>query len=258
MIATGASGFGIMAIVAGIERGFITREEGVQRFLKITSFLEKADKFHGAVPHFIDGTTGKTVAFFGPKDNGGDFGGDPFLFQGLLTARQYFNQENDKEKQIRKSIDNLWKNVEWSWYKQFKDSPYLYWHWSPDQAWVINHKLIGWNETMITYMLAIMGRNTESSEMYYSGWASQEEYAQEYRAGWGCVEDGKMDTNGNTYYGENLKVGALQGRPSFLYPLLLSRLDPHKFTDKYTNYFENNQKMAKINQRYCIENQGGM
>ena len=137
MIATGASGFGIMAIVAGIERGFITREEGVQRFLKITSFLEKADKYHGAVSHFIDGTTGKTVAFFGPKDNGGDLVETSFLFQGLLTARQYFNQENDKEKQIRKSIDSLWKNVEWSWYKQFKDSPYLYWHWSPDQAWVI-------------------------------------------------------------------------------------------------------------------------
>ncbi len=38
----------------------------------------------------------------------------------------------------------------------------------------------------------------------------------------------------------------------------ISGWTPHKFTDKYTNYFENNQKMAKINQRYCIENQGGM
>lgn len=259
MIATGASGFGIMAIVAGIERGFITREEGVQRFLKITSFLEKADKFHGAVSHFIDGTTGKTVAFFGPKDNGGDLVETSFLFQGLLTARQYFNQENDKEKQIRKSIDNLWKNVEWSWYKQFKDSPYLYWHWSPDQAWVINHKLIGWNETMITYMLAIMGpKYGISPEMYYSGWASQEEYAQEYRADWGRVEDGKMYTNGNTYYGENLKVGVSNGGPLFFIHYSYLGLDPHKFTDKYTNYFENNQKMAKINQRYCIENQGGV
>ena len=150
--------------------------------------------------------------------------------------------------------------MEWSWYKQFKDQPYLYWHWSPDQAWVINHKLIGWNETMITYMLAIMGpKYGISPEMYYSGWASQEEYAQEYRAGWGCVEDGKMYTNGNTYYGENLKVGVSKGGPLFFIHYSYLGLDPHKFTDKYTNYFrENNQKMAKINQRYCIENQGGM
>lgn len=258
MIATGASGFGIMATLVGIERGFISREEGVERFLKIASFLEKADKFHGAVSHFIDGPTGKTVAFFGPKDNGGDLVETSFLFQGLLTARQYFDQDNAKERQIRERLDTLWKNVEWSWYKQFKDSPYLYWHWSADQAWVINHKLIGWNETMITYLLAIMGpKHGISPEMYYSGWASQEKYAQEYREGWGQVPDGSMYTNGNTYYGEKLGVGVSNGGPLFFIHYSYLGLNPHKFTDKYVNYFENNQKMAKINHRYCMENPGG-
>lgn len=258
MIATGASGFGIMATLVGIERGFISREEGVERFLKITSFLEKADKFHGAVSHFIDGPTGKTVAFFGPKDNGGDLVETSFLFQGLLTARQYFNQDNSRERQIRESLDTLWKNVEWSWYKQFKDSPYLYWHWSPDQAWVINHKLIGWNETMITYLLAIMGpKHGIAPEMYYSGWASQEAYAQEYRADWGRVQDGSLYTNGNTYYGEKLGVGVSNGGPLFFIHYSYLGMNPHKFTDKYVNYFENNQKMAKINHRYCMENPGG-
>lgn len=257
MIATGASGFGIMAIVSGINRGFITREEGVERFLKITSFLEKADKYHGAVPHFIDGTTGKTVAFFGPKDNGGDLVETSFLFQGLLVARQYFDKESAAEKQIRTSIDKLWKNVEWSWYKQFKDSPFLYWHWSPDQAWVINHRLIGWNEAMITYMLAIMApKYPIAPEMYYSGWASQSEIGQDYRSGWGQTPDGSMYSNGNTYYGENLKVGVSNGGPLFFVHYSYLGMDPHKFTDKYTNYFENNQKMAKINHRYCVENPG--
>lgn len=258
MIATGASGFGIMATLVGIERGFITREEGVERFLKIASFLEKADTFHGAVSHFIDGTTGKTVAFFGPKDNGGDLVETSFLFQGLLTARQYFDKNTDKERKIRESLDLLWKNVEWSWYKQFKDSPYLYWHWSPDQAWVINHKLIGWNETMITYLLAIMGpKHGIAPEMYYSGWASQEKYAQEYRADWGRVEDGSMYTNGQTYYGEKLDVGVSNGGPLFFIHYSYLGLNPHKFTDKYVNYFENNRRMAKINYRYCVENPGG-
>lgn len=257
MIATGASGFGIMATIAGVERGFITREEAVQRFLKITSFLEKADKYHGVVPHFIDGTTGKTVPFFGSKDNGGDLVENSFLFQGLLAARQYFDRDNDKESRIRKSIDKLWKDVEWDWYKQFKDSPYLYWHWSPDQAWVINHRLIGWNETMITYLLAIMApKHGVAPEMYYSGWASQEKIAQDYR-GWGGVPEGRMYTNGNTYYGQDLTVGVSNGGPLFFVHYSYMGLDPHQFTDKYTNYFDNNQKIARINYRYCVENQGG-
>lgn len=257
MIATGASGFGIMATIAGVERGFISRGEAVQRFLKITSFLEKADKYHGVVPHFIDGTTGKTVPFFGPKDDGGDLVENSFLFQGLLAARQYFDRDNDKEKQIRKSIDKLWKDIEWDWYKQFKDSPYLYWHWSPDQAWVINHRLIGWNEAMITYLLAIMApKHAVAPEMYYSGWASQEKIAQDYR-GWGQVPDGRMYTNGNTYFGQDLTVGVSNGGPLFFIHYSYMGLDPHQFTDKYTNYFENNKKMAIINHRYCIENQGG-
>lgn len=258
MIATGASGFGIMALLTGIERGFISREEGVERFLKITSFLTKADKFHGAVSHFIDGPSGKTVAFFGPKDNGGDLVETSFLFQGLLAARQYFDGQNAPEKQIRAQIDALWKNVEWSWYKQFKDSPYLYWHWSPDQAWIINHRLIGWNEAMITYLLAIMSpTHAVSPQMYYSGWASQEAYAREYREGWSQVSDGNRYTNGNTYYGERLNVGVSNGGPLFFIHYSYMGLDPHKWTDKYVNYFENNQKMAKINHRYCIENPGG-
>ncbi|WP_348537111.1 glucoamylase family protein [Parabacteroides sp. PF5-9] len=257
MIATGASGFGIMATIAAVERGYITREEAVERFVRITSFLEKADKFHGAVAHFIDGTTGKTEPFFGQRDNGADLVETSFLFQGLLAAHQYFNQETTQEKQIRKSIDTLWKNIEWNWFKRYKDSPFLYWHWSPDQEWIINHRLIGWNETMITYLLAIMGpKHGVSPEMYYTGWASPSEYAQEYRIDWGKVTDGSMYTNGNTYFGEKLKVGVSNGGPLFFVHYSYMGLNPHQFTDRYVNYFENNRKIALINYRYCVENQG--
>ena len=258
MIATGASGFGIMATIVAVERGFITRDEAIARFERITSFLEKADKYHGAVAHFIDGTTGKTEPFFGQRDNGADLVETSFLFQGLLAAHQYFNKETTPEKQIRKRIDTLWKNIEWSWFKRYKDSPYLYWHWSPDQEWVINHRLIGWNETMITYLLAIMGpKHGVSPEMYYTGWASQEQYAQEYRMDWSKVSDGSLYTNGNTYFGEKLEVGVSNGGPLFFIHYSYMGLDPHKFTDKYVNYFENNRKIALINYRYCVENQGG-
>ena len=258
MIAAGASGFGIMASIVGIDRGFVTRGEGVERFLKITSFLERADRFHGAYAHFMDGPTGKVETFFGGKDNGADLVETSFLFQGLLAARQYFDGDSQEEALIRSRIDRLWKEVEWSWFKQRDDSPYLYWHWSPDQHWVINHPLIGWNETMITYMLAIMSpTHGVAPGMYYSGWASQEKMAHDYRAGWGMTEDGSAYKNGNTYYGIKLDVGVSNGGPLFFTHYSFLGLDPHKVTDRYTNYFDNNRNIALINHRYCMQNQGG-
>jgi len=142
MIASGASGFGIMALLVGTEREFITRQESVERFVKIVNFLDKAETFHGAYPHFIDGLTGKVVSFFGSRDNGADLVETSFLMQGLLAARQYFSGNDAQETLIRNTIDKIWKRVEWNWFKQYPNSKFLYWHWSPDQEWVINHNLI--------------------------------------------------------------------------------------------------------------------
>ena len=255
MIAAGASGFGIMAIIAATERRFITRQQAVERFDRITAFLEKAEKFHGAFPHFIDGVTGKVVPFFGQRDNGGDLVETSFLLQGLLTARQYFNGSHPQEKMIRERIDRIWKGVEWDWYRRYPDNNYLYWHWSPDKEWVINHQLIGWNETMMTYLLAIFSPfHPVPASMYYSGWASQDSIAQKYRANWGKTTDGSHYTNGNTYFGIPLPVGVSNGGPLFFIHYSFMGLDPHKMTDAYTSYFSNNKNIALINYRYCIEN----
>lgn len=255
MIASGASGFGIMALIAGTERKFISREQAVERFLKIVSFLEKSEKFHGAFSHFIDGPTGKVEPFFGDRDNGGDLVETSFLFQGLLAAQQYFNGNSADEKKIRSSIQKLWENVEWKWYRRTKDNPYLLWHWSPDKEWIINHKLIGWNETMITYFLAIAGpKHGVPASMYYTGWASQDEEAKKYRINWGKTEDGSNYANGNSYYGINLPVGVSNGGPLFFIHYSYLGLDPRQMKDAYTDYYTNNVAIAKINYRYCVEN----
>jgi hypothetical protein len=258
MIATGASGFGIMAIIVGAERGFISRDQAVERMQTILAFLEKSEKYHGAVSHFIDGPTGKTEPFFGERDNGGDLVETSFLFQGLLTARSYFDKENIKEKSIVKSITELWEAVEWNWYDKEKENKFLTWHWSPDKAWVIDHKLIGWNETMITYILA-MASPTHSVpvSMYYNGWADQGEKGQNYRKAWGKTDHGSMYTNGNYYHGIKLDVGVAKGGPLFFAHYSYMGLDPHKVQDRYTNYFENNRNIAQINWRYCTENPNG-
>lgn len=260
MIATGASGFAIMGIISGVERGFITRGQAVERMKKIVSFLDRADTFHGAYAHFIDGPSGKVEPFFGKRDNGADLVETSFLFQGLLAARQYFDRDTNDEKNVRDTITKLWENIEWDWFKKTKDSKYLYWHWSPDQGWVINHKLIGWNETMITYLLAIASpTHGVSPEMYYTGWASQDAYAQEYREGWGRTGEGKMYSNGNTYYGIKLDVGVNKGGPLFFTQFSYMGFDPRGIKDKYvtTDYYDVLKNMATISYRYSLENPKG-
>jgi exo beta-1,2-glucooligosaccharide sophorohydrolase (non-reducing end) len=255
MVATGASGFGIMALLVGTERNFITRQESVDRFLKILAFLEKADRFHGVYPHFLDGPSGKVEPFFGSRDNGADLVETAFLIQGLLAARQYFSLDQEKERLIREKITEIWEKAEWDWFRKEPDSKFLYWHWSPDQAWVIDHPLIGWNETMIVYLLAIASpTHAVPAEMYYSGFASQDQRAQDYRKNWGGSEQGSMYANGNSYSGIKLDVGVNNGGPLFFTHYSYMGYDPHLITDKYTNYFTNNQNIAKINYNYCVAN----
>jgi hypothetical protein len=257
MIATGASGFGLMALLVGTERGFISREQLIERLDKITTFIEEGDRFHGALSHFMDGPSGKVEPFFGKYDDGGDLVETSFFMQGLLAARQYLSEDTFKEKALRERMSAIWEAVEWDWYKQYEDSPFLYWHWSPEHAWHINHRLIGWNETMITYFLGIASPSYGiEPQMYYSGWASQDTIARAYRSNWGRTKEGSAYSNGNAYYGVNLDVGVGNGGPLFFTHYSFMGLDPHKMEDQYANYFKNNQAIAKINYRYCCQNPG--
>ena len=253
LIALGASGFGIMALVVGVERGFITREQGVERMLKIVRFLAHADRFHGAWPHFLDGRTGRVIPYFGKYDDGGDLVETAFLIQGLLVARQYFDRETDAEREIRQTITKLWESVEWDWYRKDPQSDFLYWHWSPDHGFYIGHPLVGWNETMIVYLLAIASpTHPVPASMYYTGWAGQSDLAVEYRRGWSRTTHGDHYVNGHTYYGIKLDVGP----PSELFFTHYSFLgfDPRNKRDRYTNYFKNNRHMALIHHAYSIAN----
>ena len=257
LVATGASGFGIMALLVGAERGFITREECVARMVKILKFLKKADRFHGAWPHFLDGKTGKMIPLFGKHDNGGDLVETAFLIQGLLAARQYFNQNNEIERKIFSDITNLWETVEWDWYRREPDSDFLYWHWSPDFSWHIDHPLVGWNETIIVYLLAIASpSHGVPASMYHSGWAGQSEKAVHYRRNWGKTTQGDHYINGNIYYDIKLDVGVGSGGPLFFTHYSFMGFDPRGKKDRYTNYFKNNRNIALINHTYCIENSG--
>jgi exo beta-1,2-glucooligosaccharide sophorohydrolase (non-reducing end) len=255
LVAVGASGFGVMAQLVATERGFITRDASVERMRKILRFLRRADRFHGVWPHFLDGRTGRVIPYFGKYDNGGDLVETAFLVQGLLAARQYFNHNSEAEQQIRDTITALWRGVEWDWYRKTPESDVLYWHWSPDHGWHISHPLIGWNETMIVYLLAIASpTHSVPASMYYSGWASQSDDAAQYRRNWSRTARGDHFANGNTFYGIKLDVGTGAGGDLFFTQFSFLGFDPRDKKDRYTNYFYNNRNIALINRAHCMEN----
>lgn len=236
VVTSGGSGFGIMALLSGIERGFISRDQGIDRMTTMVNFLETADRFHGAWPHWLNGNTGDVVAF-STKDNGGDLVETGFLVQGLLAARGYFDQATPEEQYIYNKITALWEGVEWDWYTK-NSSGALYWHWSPDYLWEINMQIRGWNEASIVYMLAIASPTHAIPASYWTnGWAGMSYYL-----------------NGGTFYGYKLDVGWDRGGPLFFAHYSFLGFDPRNKKDHFTNYFILNKNHTLINRAYCIDN----
>ena len=237
VVTTGGSGFGIMAIPVGIKRNFITRQQGLERTQKIVNFLStKAQRYHGAFSHWLHGATGVTVPF-SAKDNGADLVETSFLMQGLLVARQYFNGTDAAESALRENINALWKAVEWDWFRQNGQNA-LYWHWSPDQGWAINQKISGWNESLITYVLAASSPTHAIPKIVYDeGWTRNGDFR-----------------NGKTFYGTLLPLGPDYGGPLFLAHYSFLGLNPRQLKDGYTDYFTQNRNHTLINYQYALDN----
>lgn len=232
-VTSGGSGFGIMSIIVGIERNFILRSEGMQRMDKIVSFLETADSFHGAWPHWIDGNTGDVIPF-STKDDGGDLVETSFLVQGLLTFRQYLQPSDTMGNNLINRINDLWEAVEWDWYRK-NNEDVLYWHWSPNYNWDMNFALYGYFEEQITYFLAAASPTHSIQKSVYMN-------------GYGL--NGAIKT-GNTFYGYTLPLGSPS--PLFWVHYSYLGLDPH-FTDDYADYWEQNVNASLINHAYCTVN----
>lgn len=237
IVTIGGTGFGLMTIIVAIERGFITKAEGLERLLKMVTFLdEKAIRYHGAWPHWLNGETGETVPF-SPNDDGGDLVETAFLFQGLLTVRQYFSGDSEDEKILRETINKLWDEMEWDWYTQGGQDG-LFWHWSPNYDWEKNHKISGWNEALIVYVLAASSKNHGiQPTVYHDGWARS-----------GVMKNGK---NFDNYI---LPLGKDYGGPLFFAHYSFLGLDPRNLKDQYADYWEQNVNHTLINRQYCIKN----
>jgi hypothetical protein len=235
-ITSGGSGFGIMALVTGISRNFISRADGLARIQKMVSFLKTADRFHGAYPHWLDGNTGKVIPF-STKDNGGDLVETSFLMAGLISARQYFNGTDAAEITLRNDINAIYNGVKWNWYRK-DNSNTLYWHWSPNYNWDMNLPIKGWNECLITYVMAAASPTFSIPKIVYdNGWA----------------QNGAMK-NGNTYYGVQLPLGVANGGPLFFSHYSFLGINPTGLNDEYANYEAQTKAHTLINYNYCKAN----
>jgi Uncharacterized protein conserved in bacteria len=235
IITTGGTGFGIMALVAGAERQYFSRNEAYKTIEKIVAFLEKAERFHGAWAHWYDAGTCKVFSF-SKFDDGGDLVETAFLTEGLLTAREYFRNGNSDEKALVARITKLWETVEWNWYTQGKDA--LYWHWSKNYGFKMDHKITGFDETMITYVLA----------------ASSPTFAIERSVYENCYKVSNYYYNGKSYYGIKLALGMEYGGPLFFTHYSFLGLNPNGLSDKITNYFDRNRAHALIQLAYAKDN----
>ncbi|WP_353135726.1 glucoamylase family protein [Pseudopedobacter sp.] len=237
LVTSGGSGFGIMSIIVGIERGFITKQDGFSRIRKIVSFLKNdAQKFHGAFSHWLDGTTGAALKF-SEKDDGADLVETSLLMQGLIVAKQYFKASVAEETQLRNDISELYNNVDWNFFRK-DGGNVLYWHWSPNFNWQMNLPVKGYNECLITYILAA-GSKTYGipKAVYDNGWAS-----------------GTNFRNGRTYYGVQLPLGPEKGGPMFLDHYSFLGINPKGLSDAYANYEQQTRAHALINYNHCKEN----
>lgn len=240
-VATGATGFGIMAIISAIDRGYVNRKVGVARLSQILYYLKKADRFYGAWPHWMIGETGK-VKPFSRKDNGGDLVETSFVAQGLICVRQYFKNGNAEEQKLAQMATQLWEGIDFNWYRNGKNV--LYWHWSPDYQWEMNFPVRGFNECLIMYVLAASSPTKGvPASVYHEGWA----------------DNGKIK-HVSSYKGIPLQLkhqgDADNGGPLFWAHYSFLGLDPKGLKDDYADYGQETINMARINYQWCVDNPG--
>lgn len=235
-VTIGGTGFGIMSVIVAVERGWITRDTAAKFMRKMINFLVKANSYHGVYPHWMDGATGKTIPF-SRKDDGADLVETSYLFQGLLCARQYFNQDNPAENEFRGKLNWLWTGIEWNWFTQ-GGQEVLYWHWSPNNGWAMNFPVRGFNECLIMYILAASDEHYPvPASVYHRGWA-----------------ESNFFKNGKEFYGIKLPLGFDYGGPLFFSQYSFLGLDPRGLKDRYADYWEQNRNHTLINREHCIRN----
>jgi hypothetical protein len=233
VITIGGSGFGVMAIIVGTERSWITREQSTTQMQKIVRFLGKAERFKGAWSHWYnpDGTAHP----FGDQEKTGDLIETAFMMAGLLAAGEYYTGTSAVEKEIRDSVASFWKTIDWRFYAG-TDNALNWLYYSHENRLTMHIK--GWNEGLISYILALGAPEPMniSYDVYNNGWLS----------------GGAILNRTGKFYGYDLPLGENYGGPMFFAHYSFLGLNPNLMEDNYANYWKQNVGHTMINRHYCV------
>lgn len=239
VVTIGGSGFGLMGTIVALENGFVDRADGLTRLEKTLNFLETSERFHGAWAHWYYGES-KKVKSFSEKDNGGDLVETAFLAESLIVIREYLKNGDQREQKIAAVADRLWRDIEWNHYTNGKNV--LYWHWSPTMAFGMNHPIQGYDEGLITYILAASSPTYAiAPEVYHEGWARSggiRSTATKYDIPIGIKHNAKEGEIGPLFWAHYSYLG----------------LDPNGLKDQYADYWTVVQNHALINIEHAKRN----
>ncbi|MBI2718065.1 MAG: beta-glucosidase [Rhizobiales bacterium] len=239
VVTIGGTGMGLMVLIVACQRGFVARSAAIERINAMLKFLAGCERHHGMWGHFHDGASGRIVPF-SPLDDGADLVETALLAAGLLALREYFTGPSEEEQALRSLADRLWREIDWTTHRQPTEEC-LFWHWSPRHGFAMNHRVTGWNECMIAYVLAAGSPTCPvPPEAYHRGWTA-----------------GRQFRNGATYFGYDLPLGPPMGGPLFFAHYSFLGLDPRGLADAYADYWQQNTHHTMINRTYCIANPKG-
>lgn len=238
-----ATGFGIPCFAIGAERNWIDRTEAAQIVLNTLNFfynsVQSADTnatgYYGFYYHFLKMETGTREwdCELSSIDTG-------LLMMGIIFARNYFNQDNETEAQIRSLAGELLSRLDWGIFSMKPDSRHPYtisMGWKPEEG-VHDWGWFGYNEALFLYILAA-GTGMENVEKSYEAWLSTYKWREPY-----------------------------EGMSHVAFPPLFGHQFSHAFIDfrglvdrymknKGIDYFENSRIATYVQRQYAIDNPYG-
>ena len=230
-----AVGLGLACWPIAVERGFVTRDEAVERTVATLRFFERCPKgpdpdaagHRGFFYHFLHLGTGRRA--HGCELSTMD---TAILLAGALTAAAYFDGADPREVEIRATAESLYGAADWEW---ALDGELAIRHgWTPENGF-LPWRWQGYNEALLPYALGLGSPTHPLPAESYSAWTAT------YR--WRRV------------YG----IEYLFGGPLFLHQISHLWIDFRGIQDAFMrekgiDYFENSRRATLVQQRYAERN----
>ncbi|MES2739379.1 MAG: glucoamylase family protein [Pseudomonadota bacterium] len=233
-----AVGMALSVYPVGVERGFMAREEAVERTLTALRFFADSDQsggpestgYKGFYFHFLDMGSGRRA-----WDSELSSIDTALLVAGMLTAAAYFQGQQSDEAEIRRLADGLYRRVDWAW--MLNGAKVICHGWDPQTGFLPWH-WEGYDEALILYLLALGSPTYPIGADSYEAWTATYEWKRLYG------------------------IDFLYAGPLFIHQMSHVWVDFRGIRDRFmrehdSDYFENSRRATLIQQQYAIHNPMG-